>query len=148
MNVEVPDATVVLTRALTDVLPVPVRWTVPHPRPDRFVVVRRAGSGRESAWAEYAAMDVEVWAGEPDGNPRDVHLLTADVESVLRRIADRHDNLLRHVTITGKTYLPDPISRSPRMVIGATAALRLPAAHTTEPDSRVRQPQQRKDQRR
>jgi hypothetical protein len=118
-----PDATSVVTGYLIGAQTVPVRWTVPATRPAEFIVVRRAGSGTPMTWADRAAMDVECWSGDPDGNPKPAHELAATIRRLLCNMP-AGDNPVGDVTITGISYLPDPVSRCPRVVIGAQVLLR------------------------
>ena len=119
-----PDATLEVVRWLTDELyETPVRWAVPTSRPGEFVVVRRAGSGSPMQWADRAALDVECWSGGPDSSPKPAHELAAEVRRALLA-APGGVNPIADVTITGVAFLPDAVSRCPRVVIGAEVLIR------------------------
>lgn len=118
-----PDATTEVATYLIDVQALPVRWAVPTERPAEFLVVRRAGSGQPTMWTDRAAMDIECWSGQPNGNPKPAHLLAAEIRQLLLEMPSA-DNPVADVTITGMAFLPDAVSRCPRVVIGAEVLLR------------------------
>ena len=122
-DVQWPDATTEVATYLIDTQALPVRWAVPTDRPAAFLVVRRAGSGQPMMWADRAAMDVECWSGQPNGNPKPAHNLAAAVRQLLIEMPSA-DNPIADVTITGLAYAPDPVSRCPRVVIGVEVLLR------------------------
>ena len=118
-----PDATTAVTSWLTSQQDLPVRWAVPDPRPDRFIVVRRAGMGEPSTWADRAQMDVHVWSGPPHSSPKRANQLAAQIRALLEQLPDG-DNRVSEVVITGWADQPDPVSRCPRVVIGCQVLLR------------------------
>jgi hypothetical protein len=120
------EATAVVTSWLTAVQDLPVRWAVPDPRPNAFIVVRRSGSGEPSSWQDVAQMDIECWSGGPHSNPKPASDLAAAVRGLLDAMPDG-DNPVREVTVTGVALSPDPVSRCPRVVIGCQVQLRAAA---------------------
>jgi hypothetical protein len=118
-----PDATTEVAAYLIQSQSVPVRWAVPTTRPVEFLVVRRSGSGAPSTWGDRAAMDVECWSGEPNGNPKPAHLLAATIRQLLIEMPAA-DNPISHTTVTGVAFLPDAVSRCPRVILGVEVLLR------------------------
>ena len=123
-DAEWPDATEQVTRwLLTALAPIPVRWTVPSPRPDTFVVVRRTGDAASPRWAERATLDIECWSGQPNSNPKPAHQLASQVKRALLAMPTG-DNPVTDVALTGRAFLPDPTSQTPRVTLGVMVLLR------------------------
>lgn len=126
-DAEWPDATTEVTAWLTADLSIPVRWTVPNPRPDQFVVVRRTGDADSPTWAERASLAVDCWSGEPNSNPKPAHLLASAVKRSLLAMP-AGNNPIGDVTVTGRAYAPDPASLVPRVTLGVAVLIRPYAA--------------------
>jgi len=123
LDVDWPDATVEVARWLTAGQPLPVHWTVPNPRPNVFLLVRRAGSGPPLSWADWASMDIECWSGEPHSNPKPAHVLAAGVKRLLRRMP-LGPNPVADLRIDRQVFFPDPTTSVPRVVLGAGVLVR------------------------
>lgn len=122
-DAEWPDATQVVTEYLTDAVPTPVRWSVPNPRPNEFVVVRRTGNAGAPRWTERAVLDVECWSGQANGSPKPAHRLAGQVARALFQLPSG-DNPVTDVSLTGRAYFPDPTSQTPRVTLGVAVLLR------------------------
>ena len=118
-----------VTAELIDVLNTNVDTfpTVPNPRPDEFVVVRRTGGGSDM-FLDRAQMDIEVWSGGPRDSIVAVHTLAGQVREWLRTAPDAASGLC-HVVIDTLGFLADEVTGSPRIIITATV--------TAKPTARV-----------
>lgn len=117
-----PDATTLLAGWLTDEQDVPVRWTVPNPRPDEFVVVRRSGTESDSLDLDAARFDIEVWSGSPGDSPVACHTLANSIRDLIHAMPTGSDPVVR-ARCTGPVWLPDGESGSPRVVMAATVTI-------------------------
>lgn len=122
---EWPDATTEVAAALIDAGFV-ARWSVPDPRPAKWVLVRRVG-GPPSRAMDEADMDIECWSGQPGDSPAAAHRLAAEVHEALVQLP-RTPGPISHTRITGKTDAADPVSGAPRVLIGCRVWLRPTAA--------------------
>lgn len=116
-----PEATEEVAAYLLARLSVPVRWQVPNPRPESFVLVQRGG-GDVDQWQERADFDVQCWAGTANANPRAAHTLANQVKAALL-VAPNAVNPIRRVRVGGLAFLPDAQSQVPRVLMAATVWL-------------------------
>lgn len=117
-----PDATTILAEHLV-AAGYTVRWAVPSPRPDEFLVVRRVGSGAPSTYLDEARMDVECWSGGPSDDPKPAHELAASVRADILALP-ASDAPVTKTRISNVVAFNDPQSNSPRVLIACSMWLK------------------------
>jgi hypothetical protein len=113
-----PVPTELVAAALIDATDVPVRWTVPSPRPDELIVVRSVGTADRSQWSEIVVIDVEVWSGRPGDSPRAAAALVQQVREWLIQSAETVEEIV-DVICGSAQFLPDPETNAPRFLLSA-----------------------------
>lgn len=119
-----PNAEGKLAVYLRDVLGEQVENTVPNPRPDRFIVVRRVGGPRETMVSDAASVAVEGW--DKDGNA-EAHDLAALARAwILALPGEVIDGtpVYKVEEIAGPANLPDPLSDHHRWTFTVAVHLR------------------------
>ena len=102
-----------------------VAATVPNPRPDELVRVRRVGGARSSTVTDAALVTVEAYAGQPD-DPVDAHDLAQAARSIVHAMpgGGHATPVYRVVEVAGPAHLPDPDSTTPRYSFTVTVTVR------------------------
>lgn len=124
LPVEFPDAVALVLDYLRDQLDDIVCVSqIPNPRPDTFLLVRRAGGVRLNVVADNPMLTVEAWAATPEA----AHDLLAEARGrvhAMRGQAFDGVAVYRVTEIGGPAHLPDPTSEQPRYTMTVQVAVR------------------------
>ena len=121
--VRTPDAEKVVIDYLTAVLDAPVHHAIPNPRPDRFVVVRRAGGPMLNLVADNGMLTIEGY-GNGRTDARDIHDEARSYVRAMRGTTVGGVPIYRVNEVGGAVFLPDPASTQARFTSTVHVAMR------------------------
>lgn len=118
-----PDAELLISGHLDEVLDATVGTKVPNPRPSPLVVVRRVGGPRLNPVADDALLTIESWAADPSDAHDLAQLARAHVHALRGQVV-AGAAVYRTADAAGPQSLPDPLSDEPRYSFTVSVALR------------------------
>lgn len=121
--VEFPDAEALIIDSLDAVLAVPVRLTIPNPRPEQFVTVQRVGGVRRDLVTDQPLLAVEAWAAGPTAAKALLKQARAHIASLAGTTVDGVA-IGRVDESSGPGFLPDPDSKHSRYTYTVQVAMR------------------------
>jgi hypothetical protein len=123
-DVELTSATVLIVDWLDSHFVIPVRATVPDPRPDDFILVRRVGGVPTNPVTDEPMFTIESWRmGDPVQAEEDL-LTVRRLMAGLRGSSIGGRPVYRVDEIAGPGYLPDPDSDHDRYTMTVVIGIR------------------------
>lgn len=121
--IDFPDAEAVVIDHLEALMEVPVHTSVPNPRPDRFLVVTRAGGALRTMVSDEARIVTEAW-GLDDQDSAELAGIARSNILAMRGLRVGDVQVYRVTDQSGPARDPDPDSGASRYSTTQSVALR------------------------